>query len=128
MACLLCTSAYEPLYFRSKGTVRERCFEGSLDGFCGDLESATLRDDVLEVLRLLAIGASIQNSLDERVQAVDREVVDSKGFTDFVVGYARGHAELVVPDRDSDHGHSVRERLERGVKPGVGNAERGVLE
>jgi hypothetical protein len=28
--------------------VRERCFEGTLDGFCGDVEFATLRDDVLK--------------------------------------------------------------------------------
>jgi hypothetical protein len=55
-----------------QGTVRERCFEGTLDGLCSDVESATLRDDVLEVLRLLAIGVSIENSLNERVQGVDR--------------------------------------------------------
>ena len=38
-----------------QGAVRERCFEGTLDSFSGDVESATVRDDVLEVLRLLAI-------------------------------------------------------------------------
>ena len=79
-----------------QGTVRERCFEGTLDSFSGDVESATVRDDALEVLRLLAIGVSIQNSLNERVQGVDREAVDSKGFADSVVGNAGSHAELVI--------------------------------
>jgi hypothetical protein len=110
------------------GTVRERCFEGTLDSFCSDVESATLRDDVLEVLRLFAIRASIQNSFNERVQGVDREAVDSNGFADSVVGNAGSHSELVISDRDGDHGHTVRERLERGVEPGVGDAERGALE
>ena len=66
--------------------------------------------------------------MNERVEGVDGEAVDSKGFADSVVGNAGSHAELVISDRDGDHGHTVRERLERGVEPGVGDAEGGALE
>jgi hypothetical protein len=78
-----------------QGTVHKRCFEGTFDGFCGDVESATLRDDVSEVRRLFAIGVSIQDSLNECVQGVDRKAVESKEFADSVIGNAGSHAELV---------------------------------
>jgi hypothetical protein len=55
------------------------------------------------------------------VEGVDREAVDSQIFAESVVGNAGSHAELIISDRDGDHGHTVRERLERGVEPGVGD-------
>jgi hypothetical protein len=47
-----------------------------------------LRGDLLEIPCLLVIGASVKNPLNERVQGVGRQVVDSKEFADSMVGNA----------------------------------------
>jgi hypothetical protein len=62
-------------------TICQRGFECLLDDFCRDIQPAALRNDVLEILSLLSIGRSVQNSLYERVQATDRSSASSDSPT-----------------------------------------------
>src|SRR5215470_1047165 len=99
-----------------------------LDHVGSHVQTASLGDYFLKVTSLCPVTWVCVYLLNRLRETFHRKVFDFQKFTCPVVRNSRRNTRLIVPDGDCYHGHSLCQRLERCIQPGMRNAERCPLE
>src|SRR5215468_2973145 len=103
-------------------------FERPFDHVGSHVESARLRNDLLEPARLRAVLRITQDLLHHSQDIPYCEIIEFQELTDAVVCNACGYTWLIVSDGDRHHRDSLRERLQGGIQAGMRDAQRSSLQ
>ena len=91
-------------------------------------DAAATGDRIAQSRGVVRVRVVTQHALDRRAQLVHLQSLQRHQFSAARPRDARRDARLVVGYRDRHHRHAARQRLQRGVQSGVGDAQLGPLE
>src|SRR5262249_21657608 len=102
--------------------------ERPLDHVGSQVQSRSPRDHLLEPASFFAVPGIAQDVLDQSLDPPYRESFQLQEFTDPVVCNTGRDTRLIISDGDRHHWHSLGERLEGRIQPGVRDAKRSTLQ